>query len=82
MPPGNDIVVIERAALIAIESGCVAIRDPLSVTRIVIADVPAVVGVPVIAPVDAFNTRPAGNVPAARSHVYGVVPPAATKVAE
>jgi len=82
MPFGNDVVVIERAALIVSESGWVAVRDPLSVTRNVMFEVPAVVGVPVIAPVDVFNNRPAGKLPTTVAHVYGVVPPAATKVAE
>jgi len=62
-------------------SACVAVRDPLSVTRTVIFEVPAVVGVPLIAP-DEFNDNPAGKVPAARSQVYGVVPPVAAKLVE
>ena len=82
MPPGSDVVVIERAALTVIESGCVAVRAPLSVTRTVKFEVPAVVGAPVIAPDDAFNDNPAGKVPVITSHVYGMVPPAATRVAE
>jgi len=82
MPPGSDVVVIESAALTAIESAPVAVREPLSVTRMVIFDVPAAVGVPVIAPDEAFNVNPGGNVPAAISHVYGIVPPAAASVDE
>jgi hypothetical protein len=39
------------------------------------------VGVPVIAPVDAFSDKPAGNVPLVRDHRYGVVPPVAARVA-
>ena len=75
------MVTIVRAGLIVIESACVAVRAPLSVTRTVKFAVCAVVGVPVIAPaVDSDN--PAGNVPAAISHVYGVVPPVAAKAAE
>jgi len=45
-------------------------------------DVPAVVGVPVIAPVDPFNVKPAGKLPTIVAHVYGVVPPVATTFAE
>ena len=82
MPFGNDVVVIARAALMVSERGWVTVRDPLSVTRNVMFDVPALVGVPVIAPDEAFNDRPAGKLPTAVAHVYGVVPPAATKVAE
>ena len=37
-------------------------------------DVPAVVGVPVIAPVVAFKVKPVGNVPSVTAHVIGVVP--------
>lgn len=75
------MVTIVRAGLIVIESACVAVRAPLSVMRTVKFAVCAVVGIPVIAPaVDSDN--PAGNVPAAISHVYGVVPPVAAKAAE
>ena len=81
-PIGNDVVVTESAGLIVMASACVAVRDPLSVTRTVMFDVPVVVGVPLIAPDDEFNDNPAGNVPAARSQVYGVVPPVAAKVVE
>ena len=65
-----------------IESACVAVRDPLSVTPTVKFDVPAAVGVPVIAPDEAFKDKPAGRVPVAIDHVYGAVPPLATTVAE
>ena len=43
--------------------------------------VTACVGVPVSAPVEAFNIRPAGSVPLVRDHVYGGVPPVAAKTA-
>ena len=82
VPFGNDVVVIDRAALIVSESGWVAVRDPLSVTRNMMFEVPAAVGVPVIAPVEAFNDRPAGKLLPTVAHVYGVVPPAAASVAE
>ena len=39
------------------------------------------VGVPVIAPVAAFNVSPAGSVPPVRVHLYGDVPPDADKEA-
>jgi hypothetical protein len=38
---------------------------------------PAAVGVPVIAPVDAFKASPFGNEPLATEYVYGRVPPEA-----
>jgi hypothetical protein len=43
--------------------------------------VTACVGVPVIAPVAAFNIRPGGKVPLVRVHIYGGVPPVAAKTA-
>jgi hypothetical protein len=52
----------------------VVATEPLeSVTLIV--NVPAVFGVPVIAPVDAFSVRPVGRVPLATENVNGAVPP-------
>jgi len=39
------------------------------------------VGVPVIAPVEAFNIRPVGKIPLVSDHVYGGVPPVAAKTA-
>ena len=41
-------------------------------------DVPAVVGVPVIAPVVAFKIKPTGSVPFSTAHIIGVVPVAAS----
>jgi hypothetical protein len=41
-------------------------------------NVPAVVGVPVIAPVVAFKPKPAGRLPAEIDHVIGTVPVAAS----
>jgi hypothetical protein len=40
-----------------------------SVTRIVKAEVPGVVGVPVIVPVEALSERPPGSEPVATDHV-------------
>ena len=39
------------------------------------------VGVPEIAPVEAFKVRPVGRVPLVSDHIYGGVPPAAAKTA-
>ena len=44
--------------------------------------VAAVVGVPVIAPLAAFNERPAGKVPAETLNVYEPLPPIALTVCE
>ena len=49
-----------------------------SVTCAVKVNVPAAVGVPVIAPVPAANVRPPGSVPETIEYVYGAVPPPAT----
>jgi hypothetical protein len=42
--------------------------------------VTAAVGVPVIAPLEAFNDSPGGRVPLVRVQLYGVFPPVATSV--
>ena len=43
---------------------------------------PAVVGVPLIAPLDEFRVKPVGRLPVDTVQLYGVVPPVACKVAE
>ena len=48
-----------------------------SATRSAKVNVPAVVGLPVIRPGDAWRARPGGSVPLVRVHEYGVVPPSA-----
>ena len=85
VPPGNDVVVIVGgcgAAAIAILSAFVAELFAASVTFTVNDEVPAVVGVPEIAPVDAVKLKPAGNVPALTLQVYGAVPLLACNVVE
>ena len=62
------------------ESACVAVAPFVSCTCTVKFDVPAALGVPLIAPVDAFNVRPAGRVPTVTLHVSGVFPPVAVSV--
>jgi hypothetical protein len=52
-----------------------------SVTLTVKENGPAVVGVPVIAPVVVFSVRPPGSEPEAIANVYGAVPPV-TVIAE
>lgn len=69
MPLGNDVVESESAGLIVIESACVAVRDPLSVTRTVKFVTPTALGVPLISPDEPVNDKPAGNVPVATDHV-------------
>jgi hypothetical protein len=69
------------AAAIVIEK--VFVEDWLlaPVTRTVNVAVPAVVGVPLRVPL-LDSVMPAGGVPEASDHVYGVVPPVAASVAE
>ena len=50
-----------------------------SVALTVKSNVPAVVGVPVIAPL-LDNVKPPGSAPALIDHVYGAVPPVAFSV--
>ena len=64
-----------------IESDLVAVCVP-SFTCAVKLKVPAVVGVPAMAPLDAFNEKPGGKLPDASDHVYGVVPPVAASICE
>ena len=52
-----------------------ALAPLASVTCTVKLLVPAVVGVPLISPVDALRPNPAGNVPVDIDHVTGVLPP-------
>ena len=50
-----------------------------STTCAVKLNVPAVVGVPVIAPVEAFNVSPGGSDPLMIENVYGATPPVTTR---
>jgi len=64
-------VVIWSWATMTIESAFVAVRAgfPESVALTVKLEVPAAVGVPETAPVDAFRVRPDGRVPDETLHV-------------
>ena len=69
-------------AFTIIESVVVAVAagEAESVTVTLKLTVPAVVGVPVITPV-ALSVNPAGSaLPVASAHVYGALPPLATRV--
>ena len=57
----------------------VGVAESVAVT--VKFQVPAVVGVPVIAPVDESSDNPAGSVPTVTLQVMGGVPPEACRVA-
>lgn len=82
LPPGNDAVVMVGGAMIVIARLAVAVRcvglvESVTVTTAVLA--PAVVGLPLMTPVEALMLRPAGR-PVA-DQVYGVEPPLAATVA-
>ena len=69
------------AALIVTLYARAPVAPKPSVAVIVKFDVAAVVGVPVIAPVAAFNERPAGKLPTETlNNVYQPVPPVALTV--
>jgi hypothetical protein len=77
-PCGNAFVTMVGGAMTLIARSLVALRPPLSATRTVKLDAPAVVGVPVISPfpfpcVDIF--KPAGKDPADIDHVLPPEPP-------
>ena len=62
-------------------SACVPVRDVASVTLTVKLLVPVAVGVPEMTPVLDDSPSPAGRLPKAMDHVYGLVPPVAASVA-
>jgi hypothetical protein len=63
------------ALLTVMESAAVAVAPVLSATFAVKFDVPDVVGVPVIAPLEATMDNPAGSEPEEIDQVRGLVPP-------
>lgn len=69
MPAAREVVLMLGAALTAIDKALVAVLEPESVTLTVKLEVPAAVGVPVIAPLEAFRLSPAGKVPVARDQL-------------
>ena len=73
---GDDPVTIVRAKCFS------AAAEALSVTRAVNRNAPALMGVPLMMPVEAFNLTPPGKAPALTDHVYGSVPPVAVSVCE
>src|SRR5204863_9186369 len=79
-PAGRgEVVIIDGAGLIVSANGLDAVWEPVSLTSAVKLAVPAVVGVPLIAP-PLDNVRPAGKPPNVIDHVWDPVPPAAANV--
>ena len=83
VPLGNDVVVtVGGCAATVIFNTFVPVLFAASVTCAVNDIVPAAIGVPEIAPVDATRLNPAGSVPALTLQLYGAVPPLACSVLE
>ena len=85
-PASDDVVTLNSGALmmmlrLAVVVACVGVCESVAVTVKLTVPVKVPVGVPEIAPVLAFNDRPAGRLPVVIDHVYGVMPPAAARVA-
>ena len=76
---GKEAVVMVGGtpALMTTMLNALVLFPALLVAIAVKLNVPAVVGVPVIAPVDLFKSKPVGRLPFANAHVIGVVPVAA-----
>ncbi len=72
LPLGSDVVVTVSPVAIAIDSGCGGETAPaLSfVVTLKLNGLPvALVGVPPIAPLDAFSVKPGGSAPALRAQL-------------
>src|SRR2546426_9510220 len=67
--PGSDVllVIVNPEATVSVNP-FVAFTEALSVTRTVKLEVPAVVGAPVIAPVEALSVKPMGREPMVTDH--------------
>ena len=75
VPLGKVKVLIDNALLTVTEYVRAAVREAASVGVMVNGNVPAVVGVPVIAPVLVLRTKPVGSGPAPTANDNGATPP-------
>jgi hypothetical protein len=75
----EKVLIISGSAIISVSTRLAVVLFA-SVTWTVKLDVPAVVGVPEITPVEAARLNPAGRLPVVINHVYGVWPPVAVSV--
>jgi hypothetical protein len=80
--PGSEVVEIPGAAATVMEKSFVAVALVRSTTCIVNVDEPAVVGVPVMAPVPEPRLSPAGSDPENKDQVSGALPPIVSSVWE
>ena len=72
---GSVAVVMASAETTVTLYDCDAVTLFASVAVIVKLYVPALVGVPLMTPVDAFSESPEGSAPAVSANVMGAVPP-------
>jgi hypothetical protein len=70
------------AAIEIVKLEVVAVAEFASVTRIWMARFWAVVGVPLMTPVEVFRLRPVGSVPLTKEKALEVAPPEALMVSE
>ena len=80
MAGGRVVTMMATWVLIVSVNARVAARPAESTTRTVKADVPALVGVPLMTPVEALNDSPAGKLPVDTDHVNGARPPLTASV--
>ena len=76
------VVIVRLEAIVRVNCLVAGTEPPLSATCAVKLNEPPAVGVPVMAPVEAFRFNPAGSAPLVIDQVYGVVPPDAFSVTE
>ncbi len=74
-PPDGTALIVDSNGF---STTCCGV--PLSCTRMVQVDVPGVVGIPLIWPVDELSVNPAGKEPETTLHDKAPVPPVATSV--
>lgn len=83
LAPGSDVVVtVGGCAATTMLKAFVPVLFAASFTSTVNENVPAVVGVPEITPVEVTSVNPGGNAPALTLQLYGDVPPVACNVVE
>ena len=83
VPDGNEVVVMlnATAGAMVMLRGAVAVDNWKSVTCTVKLEMPAPLGVPVIAPLFGSKCKPTGKLPAVTLQLYGVTPPVAASIA-
>ena len=85
VPPGSvNVVTLSGGALMVMLRLAFAVlagfSESVTVTVKLICPTCGPVGLPVIAPVEAFSVSPAGRLPLVTAQAYGVMPPAAASV--